>query len=69
MSKLTLLESEERARALRERLNTYGHAYYVLDAPMVSDQEYDKLYHELVAIETEYPELIIQESPTQRVGG
>ena len=69
MSKLTLLESEERARILRERLNTYGHAYYVLDAPMVSDQEYDKLYHELVAIETEYPELIIQESPTQRVGG
>ncbi|WP_444881646.1 DNA ligase LigA-related protein, partial [Jeotgalibaca porci] len=69
MSKLTLLESEERARILRERLNAYGHAYYVLDAPMVSDQEYDKLYHELVAIETEYPELIIQESPTQRVGG
>lgn len=69
MSKLTLAESEERVRVLREQLNTHGYEYYVLDAPTVSDQEYDKLYHELVAIETNYPELIISESPTQRVGG
>ncbi|MGP6140486.1 NAD-dependent DNA ligase LigA [Jeotgalibaca sp. A127] len=69
MSKITLAESEERARYLRDQLNRFGYEYYVLDAPTVSDQEYDQLYHELVAIETAYPELIVSESPTQRVGG
>lgn len=69
MSKLTLAESEERARVLRDQLNRYGYEYYVLDTPTVSDRDYDRLYQELVAIETAYPELIISESPTQRVGG
>lgn len=69
MKKRTLAEAEERVVVLRQELSKYNHAYYVLDQPVVSDQEYDQLYHELVEIETEYPELIVSESPTQRVGG
>ncbi|WP_232222973.1 NAD-dependent DNA ligase LigA [Jeotgalibaca sp. PTS2502] len=69
MKKLTLIEAEKRVAELRQSLQTYSHAYYVLDQPLISDAEYDKLYHELVAIETDYPELITKESPTQRVGG
>ncbi|WP_062532713.1 NAD-dependent DNA ligase LigA [Jeotgalibaca dankookensis] len=69
MTKLTLLESQARVDALREQLNKHSYAYYVLDAPTISDQEYDKLYHELEEIERVYPELVVPESPTQRVGG
>jgi DNA ligase (NAD+) len=49
-------------------LNTWSHAYWVKDEPVVSDAEYDKLFHELKAIEKEQPELILPHSPTQRVG-
>ncbi len=54
--------------ALRQTLNEYNHAYYVLDDPQVPDAEYDRLFHRLVALEAQYPELITPESPTQRVG-
>lgn len=53
---------------LRAELNRHAHAYYVLDAPLISDAEYDRLYHELLRLETEHPELITPDSPTQRVG-
>ncbi|MEX2425683.1 MAG: NAD-dependent DNA ligase LigA [Thermomicrobiaceae bacterium] len=53
---------------LRELLNRHNHAYYVLDAPTVSDAEYDDLMNELRQLETENPELITPDSPTQRVG-
>ena len=57
-----------RAAELRERLARWGYEYHVLDAPTVSDAEYDRDYDELVAIETAHPELITTDSPTQRVG-
>lgn len=60
---------ETRAAALREQLGRYAHAYYVLDAPLVPDAEYDRLFRELQAIETAHPELRTLDSPTQRVGG
>ena len=58
-----------RALALRELLNTYGHQYYVLDAPTVPDAEYDRLFRELQELEAVHPELLTPDSPTQRVGG
>ena len=58
-----------RALALRQLLNTYGHQYYVLDAPKVPDAEYDRLFRELQQLEAAYPELLTADSPTQRVGG
>ncbi len=59
----------ERLRALREELHRLGHAYYVLDAPLVPDAEYDRLFRELQALEAEHPEWVTPDSPTQRVGG
>ena len=59
----------KRAELLRQQLNQYAFEYYVLDKPSVADAVYDSLFAELKAIETEYPELITSDSPTQRVGG
>ena len=50
-------------------LNRYAHEYYTKDAPSVSDSEYDQLYRELVSLEVQYPDEILPESPTHRVGG
>ncbi len=50
-------------------LKKYAYAYYVLDNPLVTDEEYDKLYREVEAFEKEHPDLILPDSPTQRVGG
>ncbi|MFZ9408303.1 MAG: NAD-dependent DNA ligase LigA [Burkholderiaceae bacterium] len=60
---------ESRIRALRGILEAHNHAYYVLDAPTVSDAEYDHLFSELQALEREHPEWASPDSPTQRVGG
>ena len=60
---------ETHIRQLRDDLNKYAYNYYVLDNPLISDYEYDKLYKELEALEKEHPELITPDSPTQRVGG
>jgi DNA ligase (NAD+) len=57
-----------RAAELRERLSRWSYEYNVLDAPTVPDAEYDRDYDELVRIETEHPELVAPDSPTQRVG-
>lgn len=51
-----------------ERLKKLSYHYYVLDDPITTDEEYDILYHKVVAYEHEYPENIISDSPTQRVG-
>ena len=59
----------ERADALRELLHHHSHRYYVLDAPEIPDAEYDRLFHELQALEEKYPALLTPDSPTQRVGG
>ncbi|MBB6051306.1 NAD-dependent DNA ligase LigA [Armatimonas rosea] len=58
----------ERAAWLRTELARHNVLYYIHDSPEVSDAEYDKLYHELVKLETENPELVTPDSPTQRVG-
>lgn len=52
-----------------KNLNTYAYHYYVLDDPVITDEEYDKLYHEVLAYEEENPAYISLDSPTQRVGG
>jgi DNA ligase (NAD+) len=57
-----------RAKYLREQLEYHNHRYYVLDDPVIDDDEYDALLDELRAIEAEHPELRTPDSPTQRVG-
>ena len=59
----------ERAAWLRAELDRANYQYYVLDQPELPDAEYDKLFLELQRIESEHPDLITPESPTQRVGG
>jgi len=59
----------QRAAWLRAELERANHAYYVLDQPELPDAEYDKLFRELQQIESEHPELVSPDSPTQRVGG
>jgi len=58
-----------RAIELRREINFNNHRYYVLDDPVISDPEYDRLLQELQELESEYPELLTEDSPTQRVGG
>ena len=58
-----------RARDLRDQLRAADHAYYVLDQPVLSDGEYDRLMRELQALEAAHPELATPDSPTQRVSG
>jgi DNA ligase (NAD+) len=58
----------ERLLALRAAIEQHNHEYYLLDAPLISDAEYDALFRELQALEAEYPELVTRDSPTQRVG-
>jgi DNA ligase (NAD+) len=57
-----------RIAALRDELNHHAHLYYVEDAPKISDEAYDSLMRELLALEAEHPEAITPDSPTQRVG-
>ena len=61
-------ELERRVRQLRKQLQQAGYAYYVLDNPIMEDAVYDQLYRQLQELETQYPELITADSPTQRVG-
>jgi DNA ligase (NAD+) len=63
-----MTELLERVAGLRSEIERHNHAYYVLDAPQISDARYDLLMRELQALEAQHPELIIPESPTQRVG-
>jgi DNA ligase (NAD+) len=57
-----------RAEQLRAQLREASHRYYVLDAPTLSDAEYDRLFRELEQLEADHPDLIIADSPTRRVG-
>ncbi len=59
---------ERQAKKLRETIERHNRLYYVEDAPRISDAEYDRLFRELQALETEHPELVTPDSPTQRVG-
>lgn len=60
---------KDRMLELVKLLNQYAHEYYTTDNPTVSDSEYDRLYHELLDLEQQYPELVQADSPTHRVGG
>lgn len=61
--------AKQRVFDLRTLLDKYSYEYYVKDNPSIPDSDYDKLYHELVALEEEFPDLVSNDSPTQRVGG
>ena len=58
-----------RASELRAEIERHNHAYYVLDAPLIPDSEFDRLFAELQALEARYPQLATPDSPTLRVGG
>ncbi len=58
-----------RAEALRREIEDHNYRYYVLDAPVVADAEFDKLFRELAELEAAHPDLVAPDSPTQRVGG
>lgn len=66
---MTFEEAKKRAEELRRLIEYHNYKYYVLNQPEIPDSEYDKLFRELVEIETKFPELITKDSPTQRVGG
>jgi DNA ligase (NAD+) len=65
----TMPDIKARSAFLHAGLQRYGHAYYVLDNPLVPDAEYDKLFLELQNLEQQYPELKTPDSPTLRIGG
>ena len=58
----------KRIKELVGEINYHNYRYYVLDKPEISDEHYDAMYRELVELEKEFPELIVADSPTQRVG-
>ncbi|MCX7628130.1 MAG: NAD-dependent DNA ligase LigA [Methylophilaceae bacterium] len=60
---------QERAAWLRAQIEHHNYLYYVLDAPEISDAEFDRLFRELQDLEAQYPDLVTADSPTQRVGG
>ena len=62
------MDPQKRIRELVDLLNRYSYEYYVNDNPSVSDTEYDRLMRELEELETAYPEYVLADSPTRRVG-
>ena len=58
-----------RIAQLRAEIERHNHAYYVLDAPVIPDAEYDRLFRELQTLEAQHPDLVTPDSPTRRVGG
>jgi len=63
-----LAKTKKRVDELRAEINDHNYRYYVLDAPVISDAQYDKLLRELQQLEQQHPDLITPDSPTQRVG-
>ncbi len=66
---MTPSQAQSRHAALVEEIRRHDYAYYVLAQPTISDQAYDRLYHELLDLESQVPELATPDSPSQRVGG
>ncbi len=62
------MNERQKLESLREEIRKHNYRYHVLDAPIISDGEYDRLLHELKAIEAEHPEWITPDSPSQRAG-
>jgi len=69
MLPMNLNEAKARHAQLAEEIRQHDHAYYVLAQPTLSDHEYDRLYHELLDLEKQFPQLVTPDSPTQRVSG
>ncbi|MEN3000285.1 MAG: NAD-dependent DNA ligase LigA [Armatimonadota bacterium] len=65
---MTREQAATRIEELRRLIEYHNYRYYVLDQPEISDEEYDRLFRELVELEQQFPELITPDSPTQRVG-
>ncbi|MDR1346154.1 MAG: NAD-dependent DNA ligase LigA [Bacteroidales bacterium] len=63
------MNAKEQIAALTEAINRHNYNYYMLDNPVISDYEYDMLLQELAALERQYPEWALPDSPTQRIGG
>ena len=63
------MDIKTRMRELIELINKASYEYYTLDKPTITDQEYDRYTHELLKLEEEYPDLVMEDSPTSRVGG
>ena len=63
-----IAKAKQRIEELRAAINYHNYRYYVLDSPEISDAEYDELMQELKQLETEHPELVTPDSPTQRIG-
>jgi len=61
-------DPRSRVEDLRAQLEHHNYLYHVLDAPEITDAEWDRLYHELVALEEQHPELVTPDSPTRRIG-
>src|SRR5699024_9331395 len=60
--------ANQKIQELIEQLNQYGHEYYVLDQPSVPDAVYDEKFQQLLQLESEFPNLVSEDSPTKRVG-
>ncbi len=67
--KLTLEEAKKEIERLREEIRYHDYRYYVLNDPVITDAEYDRLFRRLQELEEQFPELVTPDSPTQRVGG
>lgn len=65
---MNIQEAKKKMTELINTINHHAHAYYVMDQPTIPDGEYDKLFHELLQLEADYPELVEEYSPTKRVG-
>src|SRR5690625_7363911 len=65
---MTDADSRSRIEQLRKQLEDHNHRYYVLEDPKISDAQYDRLLRELERLESEHPEWITPDSPSQRVG-
>ena len=62
-------EAKKEIQQLTQELHLHNYNYYALDNPTISDYAFDKLMEKLIALEKEFPQFILPDSPTQRVGG
>jgi DNA ligase (NAD+) len=65
---VTIEEARDMVEKLREEINYHNYRYYVLDDPVISDEEYDQMMNRLMELEKRFPELVTPDSPTQRIG-
>ncbi len=69
MTKLKKEKAEKQIEALRDKIREHEYKYFALDDPSISDAEFDQMMQKLIKLEAEFPDLITEDSPTQRVGG